>query len=112
MRQRALDQAEKNAAMAEAQAAKKAAADAKYGVAEVSDEQQTECMLFFKKNEGKLFAIIDKRDHPLSKSLTDEVLGKLSNKAKEKAADRKLPAIVRYTVLGNSCTVVTCDLKS
>lgn len=86
-------------------------AELQYGAVRASDQMKAECMLFFKKNEGKLFAVIDKRDHPLPKALSDEVLAKLSNKAKEKAADRKLLATVRYTVLGNSYTVLECELK-
>jgi CRISPR-associated protein (TIGR03986 family) len=92
-------------------AAKRAAADAKYGFEPVSGELEADGMLFFKKNEGKLYAVIDKRDHPMPKPLADEVLGKLSNKAKEKATDRKLAVVFRYTVLGNSYTVMACELK-
>lgn len=91
---------------------RKAAADAKYGAVQESGELEAECTLYFKKNEGKLYAVIDKADRQLPKALGDEVLAKLSNKAKDKATDRKLPVKVRYTVLGNSYTVLACELKA
>jgi len=92
-------------------AARRAEADKQYGAVKASGELEADGMLFFKKNEGKLYAIIDKREHSLSKPLADEVLVKLSNKAKEKAADRKLAVVFRYTVLGNNYTVMACELK-
>lgn len=92
-------------------ASAKAEADARYGTIKASDERQVECMLFFKKSEVRLYAVIDKGDRPLPKELEERLLSTMSSKQKDKAADRKLAVLVEYKVAGNSYTVLDCQIK-
>lgn len=73
--------------------------------------QQADCMLLYRKNQGRLYARIDGRECALDEATGKALMAQMSNKQKDKAADGKLAAVVAYNVLGNRYTVTAVALK-
>lgn len=82
-----------------------------YGEVQAAQGQQAECMLRYKKNLGRLYALIDGKECPLDEATGKALLAQMSNKQKDKAADGKLAAMATYNVQGNLYTVTAVEIK-